>query len=316
MKILVVGAGAVGGYFGGRLVQAGRDVTFLVRQNRANQLETQGLQIISPRYGDFTTHPKTVTASKIASPYDLILLSVKNYALSAAIDDFAPAVGPQTVIVPVLNGIRHMDVLTGRFGKDSVLGGVCLVATELDSQGRVVQLAEFQSINYGEIDGKKTVRIEGVHRAFSGAGFDTTISKDILRDMWQKWVWLATLGASTCLLRGNIGKIAATPGGKDVSLSALQECTDIAAACGYPLAAEFLSEKRSQLSDSNSTLTSSMYRDLSKHGHVEVDAILGDLVERGKKAGVSQPTLQAALVSLLIYECELEHSMRNPEKAS
>ncbi len=171
MRILVVGAGAVGGYFGGRLAQAGRDVTFLVRPKRAEQIQAQGLRILSPYYGDFTVRPNTITAAQIVSPYDIIFLSVKSYDLAAAIDDFAPAVGPRTVIIPVLNGMHHMDVLTERFG-ENVLGGVCYVSTEIDSQGRIVQLADFQSLSYGELDGKKTSRIEAVHQVFYGAGFD------------------------------------------------------------------------------------------------------------------------------------------------
>jgi 2-dehydropantoate 2-reductase len=180
MRILIVGAGAVGGYFGGRLAQAGRDVTFLVRAGRADQIQAQGLRILSPYYGDFTVRPKTITAAQIVSDYDIIFLSVKSYGLAAAMDDFAPAIGPRTVIIPVLNGMHHMDVLTERFGDNAVLGGVCYVATEIDSYGRVIQLADFQSLNYGELDGTKTSQIEAVHQFFQGAGFDTAISGDIL----------------------------------------------------------------------------------------------------------------------------------------
>src|ERR1700735_5566348 len=302
MRILVVGAGAVGGYFGGRLVQAGRDVTFLVLPKRAEQIQAQGLQIVSPMHGDFTARPKTITAAQIASRYDVIFLSVKSYSLAAAIDDFAPAVGPQTLIIPVLNGMHHMDVLTERFGKDAVLGGVCYVATQMDAQGRIVQLADFQSLSYGELDGKKTSRIEAVHQVFHGAGFDAAISADILRDMWQKWVFLASVGAITCLLRGNIGEIVAVPGGAELSLSALRESVAIARACGYPLSDEFIAEKSLQLTASGSPLASSMYRDLSEQAPVEVDSILGDLVERGRKHGVSAPIVQAAFVSLSIYQ--------------
>jgi 2-dehydropantoate 2-reductase len=302
VQIVIVGAGAVGGYFGGRLAQAGRDVTFLVRPKRAEQLQAQGLQILSPKYGDFTLRPKTITAAQIQSPYDIILLSVKAYDLAAAIHDFAPAVGPRTVIIPVLNGMRHIDVLSERFGKDAVLGGVCYVATEVDSQGRIIQLADFQSLDYGELDGKKTSRIEAVHQVFQGAGFQTAISENILHDMWQKWVMLASIGAITCLLRGNIGEIAAVPGGADSSLSALHECAAIAAACGYPLSEAFLAEKSSQLTAPASSLTSSMYRDLKDQAPVEVDNVLGDLIERGRKHGVSAPIVQAAFVSLTIYQ--------------
>jgi 2-dehydropantoate 2-reductase len=289
-------------YFGGRLAQASRDVTFLVRPKRVEQFKADGLRILSPKYGDFTVRPRAITAAQIASPYDIILLSVKGYDLAGAIHDFAPAVGPQTVIIPVLNGMHHLDVLSESFGKDAVLGGVCYVSTEIDSQGRIIQLADFQSLTYGELDGKKTSRIEAVHQFFQGAGFDTAISENILRDMWQKWVFLASIGAITCLLRGNIGEIVAVPGGADVSLSALHECVAIAAACGYPQSEAFLAEKSRQLTAAGSSLTSSMYRDLTDHARVEADTILGDLIDRGRKDGVSAPIVQAAFVSLTIYQ--------------
>ena len=134
---------------------------------------------------------------------------MKSYGLAAAIDDFAPAVGPQTVIIPSLNGMSHIDALTKKFGENAVLGGVCYVATEVDSQGRIVQLAGFQSINYGELNGKQTPRIEAVDQFFRGAGFDAAISANIVPDMWEKWVFLASVGSITCLLNGNIGEIVA-----------------------------------------------------------------------------------------------------------
>jgi 2-dehydropantoate 2-reductase len=302
MRILIIGAGAVGGYFGGRLAQAGRDVTFLIRPKRAEQIQAQGLRILSPYHGDFTVRPKTIAAAQIMSPYDIIFLSVKSYSLAAAIDDFAPAVGPGTVIIPVLNGMHHMDVLTKRFGENAVLGGVCYVATEIDSQGRVIQLADFQRVNYGELDGTRTPRIEAVQQSFQGAGFDTAISANILLDMWQKWVFLASVGAITCLLGGSIGEIVAVPGGADLSLSALRECAAIAGACGYPVPEAFLAENSTQLTAPASSLTSSMYRDRKEQAPVEVDSILGDLIERGRKYGVSAPIIQAAFVNLSIYQ--------------
>jgi 2-dehydropantoate 2-reductase len=302
MRILVVGAGAVGGYFGGRLIQAGRDVTFLVLPKQIEQIQAQGLRILSPSRGDFTVRPKVITAAQIASPYDVIFLSVKSYNLVGAINDFAPAVGPRTTIIPVLNGMHHIDVMTERFGKDAVLGGVCFVYTEIDLQGRIIQLNDVQSLTYGELDGKKTSRIEAVHQVFSGASFETAISGDILREMWQKWVWNASLGAITCLLRGNIGEIVAVPGGAELCLSALRECAAIAGVCGYPMSETFLAEKSPQLTAVGSTLASSMYHDLTDQARVEVDSILGDLVERGRKHGVSAPIVQAAFVSLTIYQ--------------
>ncbi|HEX4001752.1 MAG TPA: ketopantoate reductase family protein [Candidatus Acidoferrales bacterium] len=295
MRILVVGAGAVGGYFGGRLAQAGRDVTFLVRDPRAREINAKGLQIVSP-YGDVALHPRTVNAAQIAAPYDLVLLSVKSYSLSSAMRDFAAAVGPETMIYPVLNGMRHVDLLVERFGKHAVLGGVSLVATEIDGDGRIRQLTNFQKLIYGELDGRVTPRLEKLDETLRGAGFDAAISTDILRDMWQKWVMLATLGALTCLLRGNIGEIASVPGGADLS------CMALAAANGYPQSSAFLEDQTAKLTAKDSKLTSSMYRDLTKGAPVEVDTIVGDLLERGRKHGLATPLLQAAYVNLSIYQ--------------
>jgi len=301
MQILIVGAGAVGGYFGGRLAQAGRDVTFLVRAKRAEEIRASGLQILSP-YGNLTLHPKIVTASEIAGSYEAILLGVKSYALAGAMDDLAPAVGSDTMILPVLNGMSHIDALIARFGATAVLGGVCLVATEIDPEGRIRQLADFQQLIYGELDGRDTKRVQELDASLCGAGFDVTISSHIVADMWQKWVQLASLGVVTCLLRGNVGEIAAVPGGAALALSALRECADISTACGHPPSSAFLEQQTVALTAPGSRSTSSMYRDLKKGAPVEVDSILGDLLEHGEKHGVATPILQAAFVSLSIYQ--------------
>ena len=174
MRILIVGAGAVGGYFGGRLAQAGRDVTFLVRPTRAKQLARDGLRIISP-HGDAVLTPKLITAEEIDTPYDVVFLSVKAYALEAAMNDFAAAVGPESMIFPVLNGMRHIDILTNRFGEHEVIGGVCLVASEIDDQGRIVQLADIQQLAYGEINGETTPRLKTLDATLQGAGFDARL---------------------------------------------------------------------------------------------------------------------------------------------
>lgn len=301
MRILVVGAGAVGGYFGGRLTQAGRDVTFLLREKRAQEIAEKGLQILSP-YGDLTLHPKTVSASQIAGPYDVILFGTKSYSLGSAMDDIAPAVGPGTMIFPVLNGMGHLDLLKARFGTHQVLGGVCLVATEIDAQGRIRQLADFQKLIYGEFDGSITPRLQRLDGTLQNAGFDAAISTHIVADLWQKWVQLASLGAVTCLLRGNIGQIAAIPGGTSVATGMLHECTAIASGSGHAPDPAFLEKQTAALTAQGSTLTSSMYRDLNKGAPVEVDSILGDLLEHGKKLGLRSPLLEAAFVSLSVYQ--------------
>jgi 2-dehydropantoate 2-reductase len=309
MRILIVGAGSVGGYFGGRLAQAGRDVTFLVRPSRAQQLSRDGLRIISP-HGDAVLRPKLVGAEQLTTPYDLVFLSVKAYALDSAMHDFAAAVGPQTMILPVLNGMRHVDLLTQRFGAAAVIGGTCHVVAEVDGEGRVVQSADIQQLTYGELNGKTTSRLKLVDATLQGAGFEAHLSTDIVQAMWEKWVQLASLGAVTCLLRGSIGDIAAAPGGADLALEVLDECAAVATACGHKPSATFASRTAGAMSALGSSLTSSMYRDMRKGAPVEVDHILGDLLERGVAHGVATPLLKAAFVNLRIYQAAVTDTAR------
>jgi 2-dehydropantoate 2-reductase len=304
MRILVVGAGAVGGYFGGRLAEAGRDVTFLVHARRAEKIRSDGLRILSP-HGDLTLHPKTIQAKDLTAAYDVILLSVKAYALEAAINDFAPGLGAETMILPVLNGMRHIELLTSRFGERSVIGGVCIVAAEMDKDDRIVQLADAQQLTYGERDGGTSERMNALDETMQNAGFDARLSKNITQEMWQKWVQLASIGAVSCLLRGNIGEIEAVPGGADLSLKILGECSAIATACGYAPGDDFLTRIRAAMTTPGSQLTSSMYRDLVNGNRVEVDQILGDLLTRARNLGIAAPLIDAAFVNLSIYQNRL-----------
>jgi 2-dehydropantoate 2-reductase len=304
MRILIIGAGAVGGYFGARLAQAGRDVTFLVRAPRAEQLRRDRLSVISP-HGNVALTPKLIDAREIDGPFDLVLLSVKAYALEAAIDGFAPAVGPETMILPVLNGMRHIELLTQHFGEGAVLGGVCLVATEIDGGGRIVQLSEIQQLVYGERTGKVTPRLRSLDATLQGAGFDAHLSTEITQAMWEKWVMLASLGAVTCLMRGMIGEVVAIPGGAALSLQVLDECSAAAAACGHKISETFRSQQSAAMTAPGSPLTSSMYRDLRKGAPVEVDHIVGDLLQRAVSKGVATPLLNAAFINLRIYQAGL-----------
>ncbi|HWA79059.1 MAG TPA: ketopantoate reductase family protein, partial [Acetobacteraceae bacterium] len=243
MRLLVVGAGSTGGYFGGRLAEAGRDVTFLVRPRRAEQLRASGLQIVSP-HGDVTLKPKLVTAGEIAGPYDAVLVTVKAYALETALADFAPAVGPETMILPVLNGMRHVDILSARFGAQALIGCVCKVGTTLDEAGRIIQLAKFQELAYGEMNGEASPRTAAIDRFMQGAGFDARLTPTIRREMWEKWVLLAAMGGVTCLMRGNIGEIEAAPGGTSFVLRFLDEVVSVVEAVGERPSVDFLATAR------------------------------------------------------------------------
>src|SRR6195256_6475991 len=181
MRILVVGAGAIGGYFGGRMLEAGRDVTFLVRPKRAAELASAGLVIKSPN-GDVTLkNPPTVQADRLAEKFDVVLLSCKAFDLDDAIQSFAPAVGPQTTIIPLLNGMRHLGVLDDKFGRERVLGGLCAIAATLNAQREVVQLNPMQSLNFGERDGKLSDRVRAIDAPMKSGNFGAVASEHVIQ---------------------------------------------------------------------------------------------------------------------------------------
>jgi 2-dehydropantoate 2-reductase len=311
MRLLVVGAGSTGGYFGARLAQAGRDVTFLVRGERAADLRANGLQILSP-HGNLTISPKLVTAGDIAAPYAVILLTVKAISLEAALKDIAPAVGPETVILPVLNGMRHVDILRERFGPASVAGCVCIISSKLDEKGRIVQLAKHQSLAYGEFDGTPSARLQNIDAFMQGAGFDARLSPTIDREMWEKWILLASLGGITCLMRGSIGEIEAVEGGRQFAQHFLDEVVSVVRLVGSPPSASFMETAVATLTAPGSTLTSSMYRDLQKGGRIEADQIVGDLLARGRRKNIETPLLAAAYANLSIYQRRAASNLRAP----
>jgi 2-dehydropantoate 2-reductase len=303
MKILVVGAGAVGGYFGGRLLQAGRDVTFLVRPRRAALLAEHGLSIKSP-LGDFLKHdPPTITQDALNAPFDLILLSCKAYDLDSAIASFADAVGQNTAILPLLNGMRHLDVLADRFGARSVLGGQCVISSTLDADGGIVHLNDLQSLTFGEQDGSRTARVEAIEAAFSGA-FDSRLSENIRQDMWEKWTFIASTAGITCLMRATIGDIVAADAA-GLAIALLDECSAIAASQGFAPREASLERVRAMLTKAGSPLTASMLRDLEAGMPSEGEHILGDFLRR---AAISDdcPALRIATAHVRAYEARRE----------
>jgi 2-dehydropantoate 2-reductase len=301
MRILVVGAGAIGGYIGGRMLQAGRDVTFLVRPRRAGELKDAGLVIKSPN-GDVTLkNAPTVQADKLTETFDAILLSCKAFDLDDAIKSFASAVGPRTAIIPMLNGMRHLDVLDGKFGRERVLGGLCAIAVTLNDKREVVQLAPMQSLNFGERDGKLSDRVRAVAEVMASGNFGSVASEHIVQEMWEKWVFLASLAASTCLMRASVGDILASPGGKDFILGVVDECSAIATSEGHPPRAPFLERTRGMLTAEGSPLTASMFRDIKAGAPVEADHVIGDLIARGDAAKVPVPKLRTAYTHLKAY---------------
>src|SRR5580658_6820576 len=304
MRMLVVGAGSIGGLFGGRLAQAGRDVTFLVRAGRAEQLRRDGLQIVSP-LGNATVRPKLLASKDLHEAFDVVFVSVKAYSLESAIGDFAPAVSDQTMILPILNGMKHMDTLAAHFGARAVLGGACKAATMLDKQGRIVQLTKLQDLAYGEMDGSRSERVTRLHQFMQGAGFEARISESIALEMWQKWTLLATLGGATCVMRGNTGEIEAANGGREFLAKFLSEVVSVIQAVGTELGEAFIAATSAALLTPGAPTTSSLYRNRQAGNPVEADQILGDLLQRGTKAGLRSPLISAAYTHLCVYQNRL-----------
>jgi 2-dehydropantoate 2-reductase len=300
MRILVVGAGGIGGYFGGRLLSAGRDVTFLVRERRAAQLAGSGLVVRSP-LGDLDLPaPPTVTADALDGAFDLILLSCKAYDLDAAMDSLAPACGPNTAILPLLNGMQHRDLLEARFGAERVLGGLCLISTVLDPDGRVLHLNDIHTLSFGEPDGVRSPRIEAIAATLSDAGFDARLSDSIVQEMWEKWIFIATGAGATCLMRAAIGDIVAA-GATDVVTALLDESAAIATAQGFPPRQPAIERTRDSYTRPGSTMTASMLRDIERGGPIEADHIIGDLLRRGGNPAAS-PMLGIVHAHLKAYE--------------
>jgi 2-dehydropantoate 2-reductase len=301
MRVLVVGAGSIGGYFGGRLLEAGRDVTFLVRSRRASELARTGLAIRSP-VGDVNLPaPPTVAAEDLSEPFDLVLLSCKAYDLAGAINAFAPAVGPETAILPLLNGMRHLDLLEARFGAERVLGGQCLISAALDPEGRILHLNETHILSFGERDGARSRRVEAIAAELSGARFEARLSQAILREMWEKWVFIATGAGVTCLLRASIGDIVAA-GAADLATALLDECAAIAARQGFAPSEAAMQRSRAMFTAPGSALTASMLRDIERGAPIEAEHVVGDLLRRGGKETEASSLLRTAYLHLKAYE--------------
>jgi 2-dehydropantoate 2-reductase len=299
MRILVVGAGAIGGFFGGRLLAAKRDVTFLVRERRAAQLARTGL-VIKSKMGDVNLpSPPLVSAETLKQPYDVVLLACKAFDLEGALTSFAPAVGPETAILPLLNGFAHVEILARRFSKKNVLGGQAALPLTLDAEGRILHLAEMLGISFGELDGTPSARVAALAAEFAAAGIQAGQSGEILQEMWEKWAFIATAGGITSLMRGTVGDIVAG-GGAPLAVALYDEIGLIAAANGHPLRPATVDRAKATLTAAGSPFNSSMARDVENGFPTEAEHVVGDLLKRAK--GGEYPVISTALAHLRTYE--------------
>jgi 2-dehydropantoate 2-reductase len=304
MRFLVLGAGAVGGYFGGRLAEAGRDVTFLVRGPRANALSKHGLRVESP-LGDFTVPVKVATADRVGGPYDVVLLTAKHYDLDAAVEAIRPGVGPQTAVLPLLNGLVHLDRLDRAFGPGCVLGGVAYVGAVLRSDGSIRHHNRLSGIAFGERGGGISERARAIEREFAGTPVSAPANPDIIQEMWEKFVMMGAMAGMNCLMRGTIGEIVATEEGEALMIAALAECGDVAAAAGHAPRPQSGERVQAMLTERGSINSASMRQDLEAGRRTEADAIVGDMLRRARSFGLSTPLLRAAWCHLQVHESRL-----------
>jgi len=301
-RILVLGAGGTGGYFGGRLAESGADVTFLVREGRRKILSGQGLRIESP-YGDARIAAKTVVESELAPIYDAVILTCKAYDLDTAIAAIAPAVAPTGYVLPFLNGIAHIDVLNEKFGRHHVLGGTAKIQATIMPDGAIRQFNDWRTLTFGEQSGEMTERVRALAALFEAAkGVEVFAVTDIVQRMWEKLVHLSTAAAMTCLMRANVGEILRTPHGRELFLDQLRCGAAIAAANGHAPSAAFMKSWGETFSQPDSQYSTSMLRDIERGGQTEVEHILGFMLDKAKKAQIPCNTLLLAYTNVLAFE--------------
>jgi 2-dehydropantoate 2-reductase len=306
VRVLIVGAGAVGGFLAARLADAGDGVAVLVRPARADALRRDGLRL---REGSETKtyRPRVLTAPELEPEFDLVVVAVKSDAIEGAIDDVAPAVGPSTAVVPFLNGVRHVEPLVTRFGS-AVLGGVLRIATELADDGAIRVIAPMFEVEVGELASPPDQRVADIAARFRAAGAQVTVTGDIVDAMWAKWVYIASIGAATSLMRAAVGEIVAVPGGAAFSRSIVDEAGETAAAAGHPMSSAALAAVEQILTTQGSPATSSLSRDLMAGHRTEVEPVLGDLVASADATATPTPLLALAALALRIHNRRLEEA--------
>jgi len=301
MRILCLGAGAIGGYFGGRLVEGGTEVDFLVRENRLRQLAAGGLRIES-RFGNCSVSVRAVTSAQAKGPYDIVLLTCKAYDLSNAVATIDPFVGPKTAVLPLLNGVAHMDQLNDKFGDGRVLGGVAKIAATLSPDGIIRHLNDWRYITFGEQNGEMSARVEALKAAFDKTSVIASAVPNIMQTMWEKIVHLSTVAGMTCAMRANVGEIARTADGTEMMIQLLERNAEIAAREGHAPSDTFLAEYRQLFNDQSSTYAASMLRDIQRNGAVEADHILGFMLAKARQHGVDPSLHRFIYVHLQAYE--------------
>lgn len=313
MKILILGAGAIGGYFGGRLAHAGADITFLVRPKRAAQLRERGLVIRSPN-GDVQTPVQVILAPELTPSFDLVLLACKAYDLESAIESLRPAMGPDTHVLPLLNGVAHIARLQQVWGPERVLAGSCVLPATLSAEGEIVHLLAMHRIVFGALpqsSGSAAPKLQQLLNLFRATPVEARLADDMWLELWEKFVGLATLAATTCLMRAAVGDILESDEGAAYLQQTFEACVRAAEAAGFAPREQAKSAYRQMLQQRGSTLTASMLRDMEAGSRTEGEHIVGDMFRRVQALGIDSGALRPAWMHLQSYEHRRARAMRD-----
>jgi 2-dehydropantoate 2-reductase len=302
MRFLVLGAGSLGGYLGAMLLKGGAEVAFLVRPARATQLAERGL-VVRLADGELRRPVRTLLAGGIDGRYDVVLLACKTYDLDSAADAVAPALGEASAVLPVLNGLGHIDFLAGRLGRGRVLGGVSNIAAARSPEGEVIPLLGPEgTLVFGELDGTQTARCREIRQAFEASGVPCRISADIIAEMWVKLFGFAAIAAIATLTRGKAGEIAAASAAPGFVAAVIDESAHAVAAEGYPPPPALQDLMRGLFAREGSPYAPSILRDVEQGRPTEAEDTIGVLVGCAERGGIEVPLLRAALCGLQVHE--------------
>lgn len=298
MNIVVIGAGAVGGYFGGKLAESGVPVEFLVREKRKQQLEARGLRVQSV-HGDFTIQPQCVlSADQIENP-DLVIIAVKNYQLDGAMKDLETLVQRGAKILPLMNGVQHFDRLVSDFGSDKILGGLCYVESTLNEIGDIVQKSMMQDIVFGSLSPATDVFfLQEVESIFKTSGVNVKMTSEILTEIWTKYIFLVTLSGITTVTRNPIGLALSDPVTFAFLMDMVEELTNLARTLEIKLPENFSNQMVNKIKKSNPEMTSSMHRDLQKGLPLELESLQGAILKIADDQKVPTPCTRAVFALL------------------
>jgi len=299
MKIAVVGAGGVGGYFGGLLATGGHHVSFISRGEHLRALKEHGLQIKSP-HGDIRiSNTISTNDPKEVGQVDYIIIAVKNYHLEDVARQLSPLIGPATTVVPLLNGVEAHEVLAKEIGRDKVVGGLCTIISMIESPGVIRQTSQIRKIVIGELDLSPAERVERIVKAWADVGVQANQSTNIFSEIWTKFTFIASFGGVTSLSRANAGEINKFEGTRKIFMEAMREVENVAVANGVKLEASAVESGVKVAQSLEPTSTSSMQRDVAEGRPFELEAFSGKIVRLGNELSIETPIHRAIYWLLL-----------------